>query len=126
MKFLIDMNLSPAWVQFLAGAGFESVHWSSVGNPSAPDSEIMDFARANGLVIFTHDLDFGALLAGRNAGQPSVIQIRSQDVLPAAMGQIVLRTIQLSLPQLEAGALVTVDPNRSRVRILPIRTSHQI
>ena len=40
MKFLIDMNLSPLWVSFLAENGFESVNWSTVGRPAAPDSEI--------------------------------------------------------------------------------------
>jgi predicted nuclease of predicted toxin-antitoxin system len=77
MKFLIDMNLSPLWVKFLDDSGFDSVHWSKIGQPSAPDSQIMDYATANDLVIFTHDLDFGALLATRNHRRPSVVQIRA-------------------------------------------------
>jgi len=31
MKLLIDMNLSPDWVQFLSGTGVESIHWSAIG-----------------------------------------------------------------------------------------------
>ncbi len=42
----------------------------------------MDWARPSGYVVFTHDLDFGALLAASHAGGPSVIQVRAQDVLP--------------------------------------------
>jgi predicted nuclease of predicted toxin-antitoxin system len=114
------MNLSPLWVQFLAASGFDSVHWSAVGRASAPDSEIMDHAAANELVIFTHDLDFGALLATHKARQPSVIQIRTQDVLPATIGEIVIRALRASRAHLEAGALVTVDLNRNRIRLLPI------
>lgn len=120
MKFLVDMNLSPLWVEFFAAAGFESIHWSTVGEVAAPDCEIMDYAAANGFIIFTHDLDFGALLAGRKSRQPSVIQIRTQDVLPAAVGPIILRALSASSPQLEEGALVTVDLARSRIRLLPI------
>ena len=30
MKLLIDMNLSPLWVQFLADSGFAGLHWSNV------------------------------------------------------------------------------------------------
>jgi predicted nuclease of predicted toxin-antitoxin system len=45
------------------------------------------YAAANGLVIFTNDLDFGALLADREARKPSVIQIRTQDVLPEALAR---------------------------------------
>ena len=73
MKLLIDMNLSPLWIEFLSASGFESVHWSQIGDPAAPDGVIMDYAAANGFVIFTHDLDFGALLADRRSRRPSVI-----------------------------------------------------
>jgi predicted nuclease of predicted toxin-antitoxin system len=59
MKFLGDMNLSPLWVPFLASHGFEAIHWSTVGQPWAPDSEILAFAVDNGYIVFTHDLDFG-------------------------------------------------------------------
>jgi predicted nuclease of predicted toxin-antitoxin system len=120
MKILIDMNLSPLWVEFLAGSGFDSIHWSSIGPSAAPDTQIMDYASANGLVIFTHDLDFGALLANRKTRQPSVIQIRAQDVLPVAIGGLVVRALHASRSQLEAGALVTVEPHRHRIRLLPI------
>ena len=120
MRFLIDMNLSPLWVSFLADAGFESIHWSTVGDASAPDAEIMEYASRHSMVVFTHDLDFGALLANRKTRQPSVLQIRTQDVLPAAIGDVVLRAVEASRSQLEEGALVTVDLNRHRIRLLPI------
>jgi predicted nuclease of predicted toxin-antitoxin system len=89
MKLLIDMNLSPLWTPFLAGEGVETIHWSTVGQPGATDSEILDFAAANGWIVFTHDLDFGTLLATLRTNKPTVIQVRSQDVLPAAIGSIV-------------------------------------
>jgi predicted nuclease of predicted toxin-antitoxin system len=120
MKFLLDMNLSPLWVSFLAKHGIESVHWSTVGQPAAPDSEILDFAAENHWIVFTHDLDFGMLLAAMRVNSPSVIQIRSQDVLPSAIGDIVLRAIRAATPYLEAGALVTIDSFRHRIRLLPI------
>jgi predicted nuclease of predicted toxin-antitoxin system len=120
MKLLIDMNLSPLWVGFLSSAGFDCAHWSSIGRASAPDGEIMEYAAANGLVIFTHDLDFGALLAFRRTRQPSVIQVRTQDVLPAAIGKLVVRVLQANRAHLETGALVTIDMNRERIRLLPI------
>jgi len=70
MKILVDMNLSPLWVQFLASHGFEVLHWSTVGEASAPDTEIMAFAADNGYVVFTHDRDFGMLLAAQKANGP--------------------------------------------------------
>ena len=101
-------------------AGFETIHWSAVGRPSALDSEILEYARTNGWTVFTHDLDFGALLAKQQTRQPSVLQIRTQDVLPVAIGDIVLRTLRLCHLQLEEGALVTVDLKRERIRLLPL------
>jgi predicted nuclease of predicted toxin-antitoxin system len=67
MKILIDMNLSPTWVQFLVAHGIDAAHWSTIGDASAPDSRIMDYAASNKLVVFTHDLDFGMLLAAQVA-----------------------------------------------------------
>ena len=63
MRFLVDMNLSPRWVDFLAAAGHEAVHWIDVGEPNAPDRVILEHAHRSGQVILTQDLDFGTLLA---------------------------------------------------------------
>ena len=40
----------------------------------------MAWAGEHGSVVFTHDLDFGSLLALTQAVGPSVIQVRTQDV----------------------------------------------
>ena len=123
MKIIIDMNLSPNWVDFLAQADIQSVHWSTVGEPNAPDTAIMEWARTNKHIVFTHDLDFGTLLALTQAKSPSVLQIRSQDTLTDAIGQLVLSALQQCKQALEQGALVTVDANKTRVRLLPFKHS---
>jgi predicted nuclease of predicted toxin-antitoxin system len=120
MKFLVDMNLSPLWVEFLARAGIESVHWSAVGSPRATDAEIMAFARDNGWIVLTHDLDFSALLAHARAGKPSVVQLRAKDVLPAACATDVIRVVRAHAQALETGAILSVDTIGARLRILPI------
>jgi predicted nuclease of predicted toxin-antitoxin system len=120
MKLLVDMNLSPLWIRFLEQRGFEAVHWSAVGAATATDTEIMEHAIARGYVILTHDLDFGALLAMRGSGRPSVVQIRTQDVLPAAIGELVVNALSAARSQIEAGALITIDALRRRIRLLPI------
>jgi predicted nuclease of predicted toxin-antitoxin system len=86
MRLLIDMNLSPDWVDTLAEAGRTAVHWQSIGDPRAKDNVIMSWARSNGYIIFTNDLDFGTLLAITRAQGPSVIQARTQDVMPQTLG----------------------------------------
>lgn len=122
MRVVVDMNLTPAWVGFLTTHGIEAQHWSSVGSPSAPDEVVMSWARTNGHVVFTHDLDFGALLAIAGSGGPSVIQVRAQDVLPDAIGLRVLEVLRTHAPEIERGALVVLDDASSRVRVLPVRS----
>lgn len=62
MKLLIDMSLSPGWIQRLAQHGLEAIHWSIVGPATAPDEEVLSWARDRGYVVVTHDLDFSATL----------------------------------------------------------------
>ena len=120
MKLLIDMNLSPRWVSILVHAGFEAAHWSTLGRSNAPDAEIMAFAKANGYVVLTHDLDFGAILAATHGEKPSVAQIRSEDVSPDVIGKPVIAALRQMTAELEEGALLTLDPNRPRLRVLPL------
>jgi len=110
------MNLSPEWVTVLQRHGWETVHWSTVGDPRATDPEIMAWANAMGSVVFTHDLGFGG---------PSVIQVRTQDVTPGHLEPILVTALRTHDAALEEGALVTVDEARSRIRI-PIRQRERI
>ena len=119
MKLLLDMNLAPRWVEWLALAGQEAVHRSSIGYGGAPDTEIMAYAKANDFIVLTHDLDFGASLAATHGEKPSVVQIRAEDTSPDFIGTQVLAAVQQMSAELLAGALVTVEPARSRVRLLP-------
>jgi predicted nuclease of predicted toxin-antitoxin system len=80
----------------------------------------MDFARTNSYVVLTHDLDFGAILAATHGDKPSVVQIRSEDVSPDTIGKQVIRALQQMADELDKGALLTIDPNRIRLRILPL------
>lgn len=80
----------------------------------------MAWAKAGLYVVFTHDLDFGAILAATSAEGPSVFQVRTQDVSPAHLEPVVVAALCEHTTALEEGALVTVDEARSRVRILPI------
>ena len=116
------MNLSPAWVSVFQAAGHEAVHWSEVGPTTAPDENIMEWARANRSVVFTHDLDYGALLYATRASAPSVIQLRCEDVRPATMQAAVLSALATLETDLINGALVTIDPGKRRVRTLPFRS----
>ena len=76
--------------------------------------------RANDHILFTHDLDFGTVLALTGAVSPSVIQVRTHDVTPAHLEKVVIEVLQNHESLFETGALVVLDEGRSRVRILPL------
>jgi len=92
-----------------------------VGDTREKDSVIMEWARTNGYIVFTHDLDFGSLLAATGANTPSVIQVRTQDILPSSIENIVISALNQFESSLFSGALLTVDKAQSRVRILPTK-----
>src|SRR5258708_619475 len=96
MKIVIDMNLSPEWCNVLSKHGWEACHWSEVGDPRAIDTVIMTWALTNGYVVFTHDLDFGTILATTRANGPSVIQVRTQNVLPSYLETTKIKSRGLS------------------------------
>jgi predicted nuclease of predicted toxin-antitoxin system len=72
-------------------------------------------------VLFTHDLDFGTLLALTHATGPSVLQVRGLNVLPESMGPIVTTALRQYEHELAAGALVVVEQKKCRVRVLPLK-----
>ena len=121
MKLLVDMNLSPRWIGLLVDAGIEAAHWSTLGANNAPDNEIMTYASANGYVVLTHDLDFSAILAATHGEKPSVVQIRADDVSPDVIGLQVITALRQMASELADGALLTIEPNRTRMRLLPLQ-----
>jgi len=121
MKILLDMNISPAWIPLLQKAGYSTLHWRDIGSITAPDIEIMKWARENEYIIFTHDLDFSAILFATGAKAPSVIQLRCEDLRPHIMGEIVIRSLRKIEKDLKEGALATINPRKSRIRLLPFK-----
>ena len=120
MKLVVDMNLSPRWAAFLQDAGHEAEHWSAIGRPDASDAEIMGHALRFGAVVITHDLDFGTILAASGNAAPSVVIIRSDTLATESIGRPVLAALRQFESELLVGALITVHPQRTRVRLLPI------
>lgn len=121
MKLLVDMNLSPRWADLLGRLGFEAVHWSTVGAATAGDDEILAWAAQQHFVVVTSDLDFSAILAASPATGPSVVQIRTHDLMSDASIALVARVINDLGVEIERGALVSVDEDGGRIRMLPLR-----
>jgi predicted nuclease of predicted toxin-antitoxin system len=80
----------------------------------------MAHAAAHDFVVLTHDLDFGAILAATQARKPSVVQLRAQIVSPEAIGDIVVRAVRQMEAELRHGAILTIDADHARLRLLPL------
>ncbi len=113
------MNLSPRWADWLRDAGLDAEHWSEIGEATDADVVIMQTARHRDAVVLTNDLDFGSMLASSGAAGPSVVQLRGGDLRPEALAPMLIATVAQMASELESGALITLDPGRQRVRVLP-------
>lgn len=121
MKFIIDMNLAPGWADALRTGGHEAAHWRDVGDWRAPDKAILAYAREHGAIVLTQDLDFGDILAATDADSPSVVLLRADNLSVQAGAPKVLAAVAAHEPTLLAGALISIDTQRARLRWLPIR-----
>lgn len=120
MKLLVDMNISPDFCRAIAASNVTATHWSEIGKHNESDVALMKYARDHGYVVVSHDLDFSAILAASGAHGPSVIQVRTQDVLVPRFVEILLTAIGQFHTELDTGAIVMVDADRAKVRVLPI------
>lgn len=84
MKILVDLNLSREWLEVLERAGWKASHRSHIGSPTAPDTDLLLWARQHGWVLLTQDLDFAELLFHTQAGTPSVVLLRLRNELDSA------------------------------------------
>lgn len=120
MKLILDMNLPPRLAAMLSNDEIEAVHWSALGKCDATDVEIMKYAEETGYIVVTMDLDFSAILASTQRYRPSVIQIRAENASPDDLCKPLLNALRQMKSELDAGALLTIDLDRTRLRLLPL------
>ena len=95
---------------------FTGPQWGQLMHPTVKSWP----ARAHGHVVLTHDLDFSAILAATGGEKPSVAQIRAEDLSFDAIGKPVVDAFRQMQAELERGALLTIEPGRTRIRLLPL------
>ena len=120
MKLLLDMNIPLKYAKLLKEKGFEVLRWSDVGEPKAPDNQIMAYAREHGFIVVTYDLDFSAMLSATHDLKPSVVQIRATLPKATELVELVVSAMLQNEENLKRGAILTIDLRKARFRILPL------
>ena len=93
MKLLFDQNLSFKLCQMIADLFPDSSHVRSHGLSEVTDRVLWEFAKANGLAIVTHDVDF-AEMAGLLGSPPKVIWLRTGNQTTLAVAGLLRRHAQ--------------------------------
>jgi predicted nuclease of predicted toxin-antitoxin system len=122
LRFLVDANLSPRVVARLLLEGHDVVHVGDVGLLTADDETILAHASREERAIVSADADFATLLAVANRSEPSLVLLRSADLLtPVQQAELILANLEAVETDLRAGAVVTIGRGHLRVRTLPMR-----
>jgi predicted nuclease of predicted toxin-antitoxin system len=124
MRFLIDNALSPVVAEGLRQEDHDSIHVRDLGLAAADDETIFEHADRDQRVIVSADTDFGTILALRNAARPSVILFRGATPRnPIGQVKLLLANLREIAPSVERGAVVVLEPQRIRIRTLPMISS---
>ncbi len=114
MKLLLDSCVWGGAVERLRAAGHDVV-WSGDWPADPGDEEILARAFAEGRVLVTLDKDFGELAILRGLPHAGILRLVGLSVLQQA--EVTLRVVQAHAPDLAAGAVITAEAGRLRVRL---------
>jgi len=121
MRLLADMHISPRTVRSLQARGHDVVRINEIMPVTSADEAIVTRAIQDDRVILPQDLRFSAILALAGGRSPSLISLRLSSSRIEFVDAILERVLPSIEPDAMAGAIVTVEDTRVRVRRLPVR-----
>jgi predicted nuclease of predicted toxin-antitoxin system len=120
MKFLLNENIAPSLSGLLSSIGWQSIHVTSIGLKGVSDHKIVEYCIENDYVIITHDLDYGRIVSLSGKRNPSVLTFRLEKISIEELF-LLIKNNQIQITHyLSQGALVTIDADKLRFRLLPI------
>ena len=113
MKVLLDTCVWGGAKHVLEAAGHDVI-WSGDWPEDPGDEEILAQAHREGRVLVTLDKDFGELAVVY--GQPHSGILRLVNLSARQQGQFCARILESHSDELQAGAIITADAQRLRIR----------
>jgi predicted nuclease of predicted toxin-antitoxin system len=113
VRLLLDTCVWKGVAEELETAGHD-VEWSGSWPQDPGDEEILAYAGREARVLVTLDKDFGELAVVRGARHSGILRI--VDFSMRQQGTACLQAIARHDSDLAAGAIVTAEPGRLRVR----------
>ncbi len=120
MRFLADMGVSLRVVEWLRENGHDAEHLSELGLVRLPNGEIFERGIDEERVVITFDLDFSEIAAAARGRSTSVIVFRLRNTTSANQIRRLEAVLGASSTHLEAGAVISVEDGRHRIRLMPI------
>ncbi|MBD2113122.1 MULTISPECIES: DUF5615 family PIN-like protein [Cyanophyceae] len=121
LRFIADVHVSPLTVTALKLQRYDIVRSTDLLPATAADAEILEFARVDGRIVVTQDLDFSMLVALSKQSQPSLITLRLSSAKPDVVTQKLLEVLPTLESELTEGVAVTINDDTVRIRKLPMR-----
>ena len=120
MKLLADLHISPRTVEFLRRLGHDVARINEIMSPDSSDQAVVAEAAKQHRVIVTQDLDFSSIIALAGRKDPSIITLRLSSSRIEHVNAVLEKVLPTVESNLVAGAVVTVEDARIRLRRLPI------
>jgi predicted nuclease of predicted toxin-antitoxin system len=120
MKLLLDLGVAPRTADYLNGLGHDGVHLRSRGLARLSDPDVVRLAATEGRIVVTFDLDYARIIALQRLSRPSVVLFRLDRFVTDDVNRLLAGLLQQHESELLAGAILVVDPGRTRLRMLPI------
>ncbi len=122
LRLLLDSTMDIQVVALLRKHGWcDCTHTRDHGLQRAADETIAQFAKDHGFLIISQDkTDFGKILKDRGWQYPSLVLLRAKVHLhPEHQAALLKSALQRHETNLEKGAIIVVDKNRTRCQPLP-------
>ena len=117
VAFLADECFAGPFVRAMRAAGYDVLRSADIA-PAAPDERVLALAFAEGRVLLTEDNDFADLVVRLRLPTHGVVRVALKSLNKPDQALRMIKALHELGDKLK-GAMVTIEPSRTRVRPIP-------